>query len=79
MSDRLAERLKLGPGDTLAVVAGSRRETLKVVGLFTSPRGLYPLEGAVLLMDIARPRNSWTGWAGWIISTFWGAGPVCGG
>jgi putative ABC transport system permease protein len=57
LSDRLAARLQLGPGDTLPVVAGSRRETLKIVGLFSSPRGLYPLEGAVLLMDIAHAQE----------------------
>ncbi len=53
VSDRLAARLHLHPGDALPVIAGSRRETLEVVGLFTSPRGLYPMEGSVLLMDIA--------------------------
>lgn len=57
LSDRLAARLNLGPGDALPVVAGSRRDTLKIVGLFTSPRGLYPLEGAVLLMDIAHAQE----------------------
>lgn len=56
-SDRLAAQLNLHPGDTLAVVVGSRRETLEVVGLFTSPRGLYPLEGSVLLMDIAHAQE----------------------
>ncbi len=57
VSDRLAARLKLRPGDPLPVVVGSRRETLEVAGLFTSPRGLYPLEGAVLLMDIAHAQE----------------------
>jgi putative ABC transport system permease protein len=57
MSDRLAERLKLHPGDSFGIVVGSRRETLEVVGLFTSPRGLYPLEGAVILMDIAHAQE----------------------
>ncbi|MFW6113114.1 MAG: ABC transporter permease, partial [Thermodesulfobacteriota bacterium] len=57
VSDRLAAHLGLQPGDPLPVVAGSRRETLRVVGLFTSPRGLYPLEGAVLLMDIAHAQE----------------------
>ncbi len=57
VSDRLAARLNLHPGDALAVVVGSRRETLEVVGLFTSPRGLYPLEGSVLLMDIAHAQE----------------------
>ncbi len=53
ISDRLAERLRVKKGDALPVVAGSRREELKVVGFFRAERGLYPLEGAVLLMDIA--------------------------
>lgn len=53
VSDRLAARLGLKRGDALPVVAGSRKETLKVAGVFRAARGLYPLEGAVLLMDIA--------------------------
>jgi putative ABC transport system permease protein len=57
VSDRLAARLKLKPGDPLPVVAGSRRVTLQVVGLFTFPRGLYPLEGSVLLMDLAHAQE----------------------
>ncbi|MEJ2224189.1 MAG: ABC transporter permease [Syntrophobacterales bacterium] len=57
VSDRLAKRLKLKPGDPLPVVVGSQRKTLKVVGLFSSPHGLYPLEGSVLLMDIAHAQE----------------------
>ena len=57
VSDRLAARLNLRPGDTLPMVVGSRRESLEIVGLFTSPRGLYPLEGAVALMDIAHAQE----------------------
>jgi putative ABC transport system permease protein len=57
VSDRLAASLNLRPGDSLAVVAGSRRATLEVVGLFTAPRGLYPLEGSVVLMDIAHAQE----------------------
>ena len=57
VSDRLAARLQLKPGDPLPVLVGSRRKTLRVVGLFTSPRGLYPLEGSVLLMDIAHAQE----------------------
>lgn len=53
VSDRLAERLKIKRGDLLPVIAGSRREELQVMGVFRAERGLYPLEGAVLLMDIA--------------------------
>jgi putative ABC transport system permease protein len=53
VSAPLAQRLKLTPGDTLPVVVGSRKEELMVVGVFQTERGLYPLEGAFLLMDIA--------------------------
>uniref|UniRef100_A0A7C3SHS9 ABC transporter permease n=1 Tax=Desulfobacca acetoxidans TaxID=60893 RepID=A0A7C3SHS9_9BACT len=53
ISDRLAERLQVKKGQTLPVVVGSRREELTVVGIFRGERGLYPLEGAVLLMDLA--------------------------
>jgi putative ABC transport system permease protein len=53
VSDRLADRLNLKKGDVLPVAVGSRKQQLKVVGVFRSERGLYPLEGAVLLMDIA--------------------------
>ncbi|MFZ2089844.1 MAG: FtsX-like permease family protein, partial [Desulfobaccales bacterium] len=57
VSDRLASRLNLHPGDSFPIVVGSRRETLEVVGVFTSPRGLYPLEGSVVLMDIAHAQE----------------------
>ncbi len=53
ISAPLAQRLKLKKGDELPVVVGSRKAKLTVVGVFRSERGLYPLEGAVLLMDIA--------------------------
>jgi len=52
-SDKLASRLGLKPGDTLTVLVGPRRQVLNVVGVFTFPGGLYPLGGAVLLMDLA--------------------------
>ena len=48
----LASRLNLKVGDTLAVMVGPRRQALRVAGIFTSRTGLYPLDGAVLLMDI---------------------------
>ena len=57
VSDRLAARLGLRPGDTLPVVVGARQESLEVVGLFTSPQGLYPLEGSVILIDIAHAQE----------------------
>ncbi|MHB9075211.1 MAG: ABC transporter permease [Desulfobaccales bacterium] len=48
----LASRLKLKPGDTLPVMVGPRRHDLKIVGIFDSKSGLYPFDGAVLLMDM---------------------------
>jgi putative ABC transport system permease protein len=53
MSDRLAARLGLKAGDSLPVLAGSGRRRLQVAGTFKSPNGLYPLDGAVILMDLA--------------------------
>ncbi|OGP69621.1 MAG: hypothetical protein A2Y80_10015 [Deltaproteobacteria bacterium RBG_13_58_19] len=53
VSRPLAARLGLKTGDPLPVMVGPARQNLKVVGIFRSPQGLYPLEGAVLLMDLA--------------------------
>ncbi|MDP2045196.1 MAG: ABC transporter permease, partial [Deltaproteobacteria bacterium] len=52
ISRPLASRLGLKVGDALAVMVGARRQVLRVAGIFTSRSGLYPLDGAVLLMDI---------------------------
>ena len=52
ISDRLAARLQLKSGDALPVMVGPRRQQLKVAGVFRSANGLYPLDGAVLLMDL---------------------------
>jgi len=52
ISRPLASRLNLKIGETLPVIVGPRRQVLRVAGIFTSPSGLYPLDGAVLLMDI---------------------------
>ena len=52
ISGPLASRLGLKVGDALAVMVGARRQVLRVAGIFTSRSGLYPLDGAVLLMDI---------------------------
>ncbi|HZE21229.1 MAG TPA: ABC transporter permease, partial [Desulfobaccales bacterium] len=51
-SQRLASRLGLKVGESLPVMVGPRRQALRVVGIFTSRNGLYPFDGAVLLMDI---------------------------
>ncbi len=53
LSAPLARRLNLKAGDRLPVVVGARRMTLRVAGTFTTPGDLYPLSGAVMLMDIA--------------------------
>ncbi len=53
MSDRLASRLRLKSGDSLPVMVGARRQHFHVAGIFRSENGLYPLDGAVLLMDLA--------------------------
>ncbi|MGA9755113.1 MAG: FtsX-like permease family protein [Desulfobaccales bacterium] len=52
VSRRLASRLGLKVGDSLPVMVGPRRQALGIVGIFTSRNGLYPFDGAVLLMDI---------------------------
>jgi putative ABC transport system permease protein len=52
VSRPLASRLGLKVGDALPVMVGPRWPTLRVAGIFTSRSGLYPLDGAVLLMDI---------------------------
>jgi putative ABC transport system permease protein len=52
LSQRLASRLGLKVGDSLSVMVGPRRQALRVVGIFTSRSGLYPFDGAVMLMDI---------------------------
>jgi putative ABC transport system permease protein len=53
VGEPLAARLKLKPGDALPVMAGPVRHQLQVLGTFRTAGGLYPLEGAVLLMDIS--------------------------
>ncbi len=53
VSQPLAARLGLKMGDSLPVLVGPARKSLTVRGIFRSASGLYPLDGAVLLMDIA--------------------------
>ncbi|MBM4286089.1 MAG: ABC transporter permease [Deltaproteobacteria bacterium] len=57
VSRPLAARLGLKKGDPLPVLVGARRETLTVAGTFSLPGGLYPLEGAVALMDLAHAQE----------------------
>jgi putative ABC transport system permease protein len=53
ISEPLAARLGLRMGDSLPVLVGPARKSLTVSGIFRSASGLYPLDGAVLLMDLA--------------------------
>jgi len=53
VSQPLAARLGLKMGDSLPVLVGPARKSLTVSGIFRSASGLYPLDGAVLLMDLA--------------------------
>jgi putative ABC transport system permease protein len=53
VSEPLARQKSIKIGDSLPVLVGPSRQTLKVVGVFRTPSGLYPLEGAMLLMDLA--------------------------
>ena len=52
VSRPLASRFGLKTGEALPVMVGPRRHDLRVAGIFTSGSGLYPFDGAVLLMDI---------------------------
>jgi putative ABC transport system permease protein len=52
-SEPLARRLGLKTGDELPVLVGAKRKVLRVAGVFKSPGGLYPLDGSMLLMDLA--------------------------
>jgi len=53
ISEPLAAKQGLKVGDSLPVLVGPARRDLEVVGVFRAPGGLYPLEGALLLMDLA--------------------------
>ncbi|RJR34847.1 MAG: ABC transporter permease [Deltaproteobacteria bacterium] len=53
VSEPLAAQKAIKTGDTLPVLVGPVRQTLKVAGIFRTPTGLYPLEGSMLLMDLA--------------------------
>ena len=57
VSEPLAGRLGLQQGDTLPVIVGPLRRQLRILGTFRTPHGLYPLEGSVLLMDVAHAQE----------------------
>jgi len=52
LSEPLAARLHLAPGDTFTAAVGSLVRQLTVAGVFRTPGNLYPLDGAIMLMDI---------------------------
>ena len=57
LSAPLAARLHLSPGDTLTVAVGARIKQLQVAGVFRSPGNLYPMDGAMMLMDVGQAQE----------------------
>jgi putative ABC transport system permease protein len=57
LSAPLAARLHLGAGDTFTAAVGALVRQLYVAGIFHTPGDLYPLEGAVLLMDLGQAQE----------------------
>ena len=57
LSAPLAARLHLKPGDTFTAAVGAKIQQLHVAGIFRSPGELYPLDGAVLLMDVGQAQE----------------------
>jgi putative ABC transport system permease protein len=57
LSAPLAARLHLKPGDTFTAAVGAKIQQLQVAGIFRSPGELYPLDGAVLLMDVGQAQE----------------------
>jgi putative ABC transport system permease protein len=57
LSAPLADRLHLAVGDTFPAAVGARVRRLQVAGIFRSPGNLYPMDGAVLLMDLGQAQE----------------------
>ena len=57
LSAPLATRLHLKPGDAFTAAVGAKIQQLHVAGIFRSPGELYPLNGAVLLMDVGQAQE----------------------
>ena len=57
LSAPLAGRLHLAVGDTFPAAVGARIRRLQVAGIFRSPGNLYPMDGAVLLMDLGQAQE----------------------
>lgn len=57
ITDRLAARLDLSVGDQLPVVLGSKRQELRVEGIFRPASGVYALNGAYALIDLGQAQE----------------------
>jgi putative ABC transport system permease protein len=57
LSEPLARRLRLATGDTFSAAVGARDRRLQVAGIFRSPGNLYPMDGAVMLMDVGQAQE----------------------
>ena len=57
VSAPLAQRLGLAPGDTFTAAVGAKIQTLSVAGTFRTAGDLYPLDGALLLMDVGQAQE----------------------
>jgi putative ABC transport system permease protein len=57
LSAPLATRLNLKPGDTFTAAMGARIQQLHVAGIFRTSNEIYPMEGAILLMDLGQAQE----------------------
>ncbi|MGQ9921650.1 MAG: ABC transporter permease [Desulfobacca sp.] len=57
LSAPLAARLQLAPGDTFTAAVGARLQSLTVAGIFRTAGDLYPLDGALMLMDVGQAQE----------------------
>ena len=57
LSAPLATRLHLTPGDTFSAAVGAKVEQLQVAGIFRSSGNIYPLDGALMLMDVGQAQE----------------------
>ncbi len=57
LSAPLAARLKLAPGDSFTAAVGARIQSLSVAGTFRTAGDLYPLDGALMLMDVGQAQE----------------------
>lgn len=57
LSAPLAARLGLSPGDTFTAAVGAKIQPLFVAGTFRTAGDLYPLGGALMLMDVGQAQE----------------------